>query len=784
MASISSLTGSTSSTSSIYGTRNVISGLASGLDTETLIENCIAGYQTKIQTLQQKQTQLTWKQDAYRSITDKLVALSTKYTSYTSKTNLASNSFFSSNVVTSASGTYADKVSATGKSSSEIQLKSVETVASAARYSVSADALGLNVGGTTGKSAVDFGSNSNVDVSKVSGSLTITYGTRTFDLSFAEDEVYDSAEDFAKAIEDKLNEQSMTLSSGQTVKAGEKVGVDFDESTGEISFYDKGGAGNSVYISSVSGDIEETLGVSTGRTDGKSIKVGNNALSEKKTMAEYLSGKTVSVELNGVSKTITIGDLTEEDDPQGALIKSIQDGIDSAFGEGKINVTTDGNGALSFSLTSANDGDTISVTSDVSEKLGLGKGGVSSYFNTGLSLGDLLGANYFDDAENGEKEIVINGETVGSFTADSTLQDVMDAINNSESGVTVSFSKLTNKFVFNAGTTGSDSAISFDSDLGMKLFTVGGDGNLDDVTDADGNTVSSYKAGTDAVFTAVVNGEELTMTRSENTVDLDGLKVTLKGTFEAESDSDYVSFTTKANSDTIVSAIKSFVEEYNTVVKEIHDAYSTTPLTDSSYNRYMPLTDEDKEDMSESAIATYEEKAKTGLLFGDSDLSSLYSRLVSAMSPTGTSRADFRDIGLSTSYSNGVTTLELDEDKLLEALDSDPDKVRRVFAQSTENGASSDGLMASLKKVTDAYASTSIATPGILVKKAGSTLSSYSLNSNTLQSQISDYDEQIEKWKTKMSDKIDYYTTQFTKLEQLMNEMNSQSSALSSLISG
>ena len=55
MASISSLTGSSSS-SSIYGTRNVISGLASGLDTETLIENAVSGYQTKIAQLQPKQT--------------------------------------------------------------------------------------------------------------------------------------------------------------------------------------------------------------------------------------------------------------------------------------------------------------------------------------------------------------------------------------------------------------------------------------------------------------------------------------------------------------------------------------------------------------------------------------------------------------------------------------------------------------------------------------------------------------------------------------------------------
>ena len=59
MASISSLMGSSSGTSSIYGNRNIISGLASGMDTELMIENCVKGYQAKIAQLQQQQTKIT-----------------------------------------------------------------------------------------------------------------------------------------------------------------------------------------------------------------------------------------------------------------------------------------------------------------------------------------------------------------------------------------------------------------------------------------------------------------------------------------------------------------------------------------------------------------------------------------------------------------------------------------------------------------------------------------------------------------------------------------------------
>ena len=84
MASISSLMG-TGSSGSIYGSRNsnILSGLASGLDTESMIEGLVQSYQQKITGLNQDRTTLQWKQEAYQSISDKLVDFSRKYMSYT-----------------------------------------------------------------------------------------------------------------------------------------------------------------------------------------------------------------------------------------------------------------------------------------------------------------------------------------------------------------------------------------------------------------------------------------------------------------------------------------------------------------------------------------------------------------------------------------------------------------------------------------------------------------------------------------------------------------------------
>ena len=113
MASVGGVSGG-NTVSSLMNSANMISGLASGLDTEGMIESLVKSYQTKISQLNQKVTKTEWKQDAYRSIIQKMVGFSSKYTSYTSNTNLMSSSFFSSAVKVLTKGAFADKVSASG----------------------------------------------------------------------------------------------------------------------------------------------------------------------------------------------------------------------------------------------------------------------------------------------------------------------------------------------------------------------------------------------------------------------------------------------------------------------------------------------------------------------------------------------------------------------------------------------------------------------------------------------------------------------------------------------
>ena len=828
MASISSLMSSGSS-SSIYGSRNsnIISGLASGMDTEAMIEGMVQGYQQKITQLGQDRTMLQWQQSAYQSISDKLVEFSRKYMSYNSPaTNLFSASFFNNAILTSANGTYADLVSATGKSSSTIVLNAVAQLAEAARYTHDASGLDTSLG--KGE-PVKLGEKQ--PLSTMSGSLTLEYGNKKVTLDFGELELFNKADGtldtakFQTALQDKLKEQKITTSSGDQVSADTLIDVKVD-SNGTVTLSDKKGAGNNVHFSGATGDLKNLV-TSAGAegTSSFTLSPTETVVKEDATKAEYLSGKSFTVTLNGQTKTFTLGEIDPSKGNLHEQVKqNLQEGLDKAFGKGKITVDMDttGPGERSFSFSVSN-GDTFRITSPVGEVLGLGENGVTSYVDTGKTLGDLLGRTSDGAGLNGltggelaraigdvteikdkdgkvtsrvdsegntvdeqgfrldkdgkrfqEYELTVNGVSIGKYNKDTALETVLNDINsNTEAGVSVSFSKTTNQFVFTAKETGAGGRVEIGGELGERLF-----GKVN-VTDKD-----HYTAGQDAKFTATINGQKMEFSRSSNTFDLDGMSITLNGTFEVKDGETPVTFSSKTDTDKIIDVVKTMVEDYNAIVSEVKKAYSDMPLEKSDGSRYKPLTDEDKADMTESEIKAYEEKAKTGILFMDRDLSSLYSALRSAVAPGGSDGSFLRSIGIKTSYEDGLTTLSLDENALREALEQNPDQVKDAFTKSKENGAASDGLMASIQKVTDRYAATTGATKGILIEKAGSKYSPSAALNNTLLEQMKDIDKQVDKWQAKMSDKVDYYTNKFTQLEMLIAQMNSQSSSLAGMMGG
>lgn len=764
---------SSSNLSSLYNSSNIISGLASGLDTEGMIESLVQSYTQKIASIQQKVTKTEWQQEAYRSIIDKMVNFTEKYASFTSSTNLLSSSFFTNATKVNPQGSYSDCVTASGKSSSEILLNEVTQLASGASWSTSlkGNNAGSQNSSVTASTALDFSNK----LGTLDGTLSLTFGDQTIQLSF--DDVTDSSltsgELLAQAITQKLDGQNLTLGATE-YKASDVIEANFDENTGEISlavkasFQDQG----EVRISGVSGTLAAELGLEGDLGEKTSFKLDKTDFTTS--VAEHISGASMTINLNGTSRTFNLPDAAVNTDYD-SYKTALNDILAKEFGARKLTASFDGDGKLT--LTGSSENDQISIQSSVNDVLGF-KDSTTSYIDTNKTL-EQLGISF-----EGSEKLVINGKPINdkSYTKDTKLSDILNDINNSDAGLNVSYSKLTNSFLFTTEETGADQRINISEGEGNLAARIFGSTN-GDVT------------GKDAKLTVTVNDKTMELTRSSNSVDLDGLTVNLKKTFSTPSTTDAsgnkvfnkadaVSFDVSTDADSIVEVIKSMVDDYNAMMTEIKKTYSTAPLKKTDGSRYEPLTEEDAQDMSESAIERYEEKAKQGLLFCDSDLTALYDSLSSIFSPGGKDSALLEKMGITLSYSSTDKSMSVtvDETKLRTMLDSDPDAVADVFTRTSSNG--SEGIMTKLKNRMDVYSRTIGSVKGILVQKAGTTHSPLSMLNNTFQTKIDDYNTEIEKWQKKLSTKIDYYTKQFTRLETLINQMNSQSSALSGLMGG
>ncbi|MGE4213273.1 MAG: flagellar filament capping protein FliD [Anaerotignaceae bacterium] len=806
MASLSSLTSSTSSSTSYVSSG--ISGLASNLDTDSLIDAMTTSTRSKIAKNKQKLTTLGWQQTAYQSISSQLISFANKYTSYASSTNLCSSSFYSKYTSSVTSSTNSSKVSVSGTSSSatNVSIDAVKQLATDASFKSSGTASTQLL--ETG--AINF---ADADVSTIAGkSIAFTYGTDKYYVTLdAESGVCTSAEDVAALINEALADKDLKTQTTDRANLGDVLKVTAN-TDGSLCFTAQSGNSNSIKITGGTASALSALGLSSlesaetvlTSTGTSGSVIDTAALKETKTLAERLSGQTMTFKYNDTAKTITFDDtsaLTDLASLQGFL----QTKLDTAFGSGRISVDTTAENGISFATTSATTGaaDTSSTLSISAGSTGLlGSTGVfgitagtSNRVNTSATLAECGLAN---SAVDGNYSITINGKTISSYTdsdgntvafdKNTTLDKVMETINSSDANVTISYSNTTDKFTIKSDENGASGTVAITeptegNDLGALLFGK---------TGTDYNGVSTD--GQDAILLIDYDGtggqDAVEVTRGTNDINVDGITISLDGTFGYDASGNYiegteaVKITSSVNSDSIVSAIKTMVEEYNTIVAAVNSAYTEKPDND-----YEPLTDEQKEDMTESQITAWETKAKKGILFADSTLMSLSTELRNVFSYDRTDGLSWSSIGISTSSDyadNGKVTL--DEDALIAALESEPDTVKQLFTSAgtttttaTGSKTTNIGAMTKLSTTLDKYAKTTGATKGILLELAGNEASATSLLSNSIQTQEDLINDIIENLEDKLENQEERYQAKFTALELAISKMNSQSTMFSDL---
>jgi len=225
--------------------------------------------------------------------------------------------------------------------------------------------------------------------------------------------------------------------------------------------------------------------------------------------------------------------------------------------------------------------------------------------------------------------------------------------------------------------------------------------------------------------------------------------------------------------DAVVAKIKAFVDTSNETL-----SLSKTKLTKKRDRDYPPLTEEQKKEMTEEQIKLWEEKAKSGLLRGDSVLQALEQSLRSiatAVYSTGSSAVNsLASIGIhSLSYQDNGK-LYIDEAKLRQAIETDIEAVKKLFQQDGASEAEKGIAVRLYDRVAQAMKE--------VTRKAGSDPNV--LDSSVLGWQLRDLNARISAWEQKLIDIENKYYRQFTAMEQAISRYNMQAMFLAQRFGG
>lgn len=806
---------SVSSTSSSLGNTALrgFGGLASGIDRDALIEQMTARTTSKITSKKQAMTKLEWKRDAYRSISNKIIDLQDNYLSYSATKSLKNSDFFAKNQVSvQGNPDYTKYISATGNAdtASRVSVLGVNRLATSATLSSGEKQTdsSITLGGI---SASDF-ENKEVKTSNLSGTK-LTFGTYSItDKQFTTEATFTFPTSYEKKLDngktetvtidytassDKIVEQlNEALDSQGFLGKDGKSGIKFTLNGDQIqisqtdSITDKGKS----YVIRGTSSALKSLGFNSGNMNqdeidnGISLKEFNDHTSSfeaaaitKQPLSGYLKGKSISVSYGGQTKNIElIGDKEEIKDFK-AFKDSLQNKLDKAFGSGKVTVgevtvgegkdsksiltftATDNKQTLQISADSKELQNALGITSTQSNKISTG----SSLWENRVKLG--LGKyNTKEELNDALKNFTVNGAKIDNITADTTVDGLLTAINNNkDAGVTAIYLGSENKFVLSSNEKGE----------GRKI-TLGADPK--DTTDAANLIFGGVSTdGTDGEMSILYNGVQTTITSSSNTFSIDGLDIRATNTFNTGSATAEggVSFTASADTEKVTETVKKFIEAYNAMIDEVRTQATTRP--DSNYK---PLTDDQKNEMNETSIKNWEDKAKEGILYNSSalkDLDNATQGIFSSMMMNGVSYDDLEKIGIS--FSDDYTAggkIVFDEEKFKTAMDSDPEKVSDLF---TGTHGIVNTIDSTLSTYATRYASRNGNSYGVLIEEAGSEKLSLTLTNNSIYKELKDMQETITNLQSQLSTEQDRYISQFTQMERLINQMNSQSSYLSQL---
>ncbi len=797
-----------------------ITGMNSGLDTESIVTALVSGYKTKKDNLVKAQTKQSWKMDAWKEVNSKVYSL------YTGLDKMRLSSANYKVKKTSVSDTTKASVSASSSAVNGTQTLKISQLAKAG-YLTGAKLASGTTSSTTMADLSDGFSSGTITVNTADGAtdIDLTGSTKISDVvSKLKDAGVNASYDennrrfFISAKEAGAdNDFSITASDAGGLSAMSALGINV-ESEANISTYK---AYADYAMSDQVDDEENALPLYEADEDG------NYSIVEGRSYDETATRNNLTTVFNGLrTAENTVADKTTENatlnreivyanaasanaEAMSGVSDSVKNKINGLLSTSATYASVDGSGNVTeYTGRTENDDNTYTYTytdengnektvtkeedytvstqlTDLAEEAELITKSTDAEGNetTDESAWTTYKANQskitaFETAAEGDSEAQAFITKVGEAIAGTSGETVSDI--TTELGETIA-SNVTdieeaNDYIDANSTWYTEGIGDLDNDAiasrvedALDKITVAMSGLAGGIDASDG---ARRVDGQDAMIT--LNGAEFTS--SSNKFEINGLTINATAT----TGDDEITITTATDAQSTYDKIKDFLTEYNEVMNSLSTSYNA-----ASSKGYEPLTEDQKAEMSDTEVEKWEAKIKDSLLRRDQTLSSIMSTISDSMSKTysvtmadgTTQKMSLASLGIKTGgyfttaandrYAYHIDGDEDDslvsgnEDKLMAMIESDPDAVESLMKQVTQ------GLYDKLD-----------------AKMKSSTISSsYTIyNDKQMATEYSNYTSQISTWETRLSDMEERYYKQFAAMESALSTLNSNSSSLGSML--
>lgn len=786
-----------------------MTGMASGLDTKAIVESMLEIDKAKVDRVNQNKQVLEWKQEMYREMITSVRDFTKKYFDPINKDSyiMGSTSLSGIKATASVDSMVANVLAANGAKAGNYELK-VNQLAKPAKFSGTNSINQTTIKGDLKIPIVVGEDNDDITIN----GKTINIEKKSFkDSSELVKEInskIQKSEDLKDKVEVKVNSDGKLEVIGKVLvddsNKNMKITVDGKEYSLELSsksYTDKdlvneiesklkkamSDAGDKFDNSKIKIKVENGQVVFEGATSENNFKFeqptvsmegstssGSNLLEYSK---GFVSGKNSELVISVRGQNPVIIDLSDVDTTKSneEILNQISKKVNDSSTSVKSEII---DGKLVFK---SNSKEQIIISGNAASSIGVGN---SLDISLDIAKEKMSNLITFDDENNKKVEFKINGQTFKyDFNSNEDNDDVKGAKNltikqifsdiSSKAGVNISYNSISRSFSIESKSGGSEIKLEGSDTNGKFLESLFGVGNIS-------------ANGTNAIVEfSDDEGNSNTFEFPSNNFNLSGLNFDIKSM-----PTEPIKVSVSSDTDKTVELMKEFVEDYNKIIDDL-----STKTKERKNSKYKPLTEAQKEEMSEKEIELWEKKAKEGILGNESEIEDFLYQLRNAIfTPIKDLNVNLKDLGFDTSkdYREGGK-IQFDVEKFRTALANDPQLVSDVFTKTSNSGHeiydpnltadqrkaknADQGIFRRINDVLNDFTRTTRnkeGKKGIFIEIAGIKGDS-TLNENVISRSMQEYEKKINSLNDLISRREERYYKQFVRMETALSKLQAQS---------